>query len=138
VAEPTRLSVVHAHKGVVRWHLETAGRSCHSSRPELGENAIYHMARVLLAVEEYAAWLRASRTDSLLGPPTLSIGLIEGGSSANTVPDRCRVVVDRRVVPGDDPQAAPGQLLEWLKGRVPAGIPLFCSAPILSSPALGA
>jgi acetylornithine deacetylase/succinyl-diaminopimelate desuccinylase-like protein len=33
VAEPTRLNIVHAHKGVVRWHLLTAGRSCHSSSP---------------------------------------------------------------------------------------------------------
>src|SRR5262249_25945178 len=138
VAEPTRLSVVHAHKGVVRWHLETAGRSCHSSRPELGENAIYHMARVLPAVEEYAAWLRASRLDALLGPPTLSVGRSAGGTGANAARDRCRVVVARRLVPGEDPRAAPGQLLEWLKRKVPAGVPFSCSTPILSSPALGA
>ena len=33
VAEPTLLNIVNAHKGVVRWVLETAGRACHSSRP---------------------------------------------------------------------------------------------------------
>src|SRR5262245_43722667 len=36
VAEPTQLQIVNAHKGVVRWHLSTAGRSCHSSSPEQG------------------------------------------------------------------------------------------------------
>src|SRR5262249_5315656 len=44
VAEPTDLDIVTAHKGVVRWYLSTAGRSCHSSRPEQGVNAIYRMA----------------------------------------------------------------------------------------------
>ena len=41
----------------------TTGRSCHSSRPELGVNAIYHMANLLPLVERYADELRtASRT----------------------------------------------------------------------------
>ncbi|MFO0845409.1 MAG: peptidase dimerization domain-containing protein [Gemmataceae bacterium] len=54
VAEPTNLDVVHAHKGAVRWHLRTAGRSCRSSRPEQGVNAIYHMATLLGLVERFA------------------------------------------------------------------------------------
>src|SRR5262249_54855310 len=53
VAEPTGLQIVHAHKGVTRWHLTVRGRSCHSSRPEQGTNAIYHMADVLAQVERY-------------------------------------------------------------------------------------
>jgi acetylornithine deacetylase len=136
VAEPTQLQIVHAHKGAVRWHLETTGRSCHSSRPELGVNAIYHMARVLPAVEAFADWLRTSRTDPLLGPPTLSVGIIEGGTSVNTVPDRCRVEIDRRLIPGESPQDAPAQLTTWLKERVPGGVPWTCSEPWLSMPAL--
>src|SRR5436853_206201 len=48
VAEPTQLHIVHAHKGVVRCHVSTAGRSCHSSSPEQGINAIYHMGRLLV------------------------------------------------------------------------------------------
>src|SRR5207253_5434690 len=81
VAEPTCLKIVHAHKGVIRWHVETAGRSCHSSSPEQGVNAVYRMGRVLVGVEHYAERLRASRFDPLLGPPTLSVGRIEGGTS---------------------------------------------------------
>src|SRR5262249_54098533 len=60
VAEPTQLQIVNAHKGVVRWALTTAGRSCHSSRPELGVNAIYHMAVLLPLVERYAEELCAT------------------------------------------------------------------------------
>jgi acetylornithine deacetylase len=137
VAEPTQLNIVHAHKGVVRWHLLTTGRSCHSSSPEQGVNAIYRMGRVLVAVERYAERLRASRTDPLLGPPTLSIGRIEGGTSVNTVPDHCRVEVDRRVVPGEDPRAAPGQLAAYLKEEAGIDFPFTCAEPWMSKPALG-
>jgi acetylornithine deacetylase len=138
VAEPTGLEIVNAHKGAVRWHLETAGRSCHSSRPELGVNAIYHMAALLLDIERYADELRAARTDPLLGPATLSVGRIEGGTSVNTVPDRCAVEIDRRTLPGEDPLAAPAELTAYLRGRVSARISFTCSAPWLSAPALGA
>jgi acetylornithine deacetylase len=115
VAESTSLNIVHAHKGICRWLLTTTGRSCHSSAPEQGTNAIYRMGRLLTAIEGYAALVRASRTDPLLGPPTLSVGRIEGGTSVNTVPDRCGIEIDRRLIPGEDPQAAPGQLSAFLK-----------------------
>src|SRR6185369_6864954 len=120
VAEPTQLQIVHAHKGVVRWHVGTAGRSCHSSSPEQGVNAIYRMGRLLVGIEKFAEQLRASRSDPLLGPPTLSVGRIEGGSSVNTVPDKCRIEIDRRLIPGEDPKDAPGQLTAFLKQQ--AGI----------------
>jgi acetylornithine deacetylase len=115
VAEPTGLNIVHAHKGISRWRLFTAGRSCHSSAPEQGVNAIYRMGRLLVAIDRYAAELRASRTDPLLGPPTLSVGRIEGGTSVNTVPDRCCIEIDRRLIPGEDPLAAPDQLSAYMK-----------------------
>src|SRR5207248_3520262 len=65
VAEPTCLQIVNAHKGVVRWYVSTAGRSCHSSRPEQGVNAIYRMAGVLRGIEQFAEALRASHTDPI-------------------------------------------------------------------------
>ena len=137
VAEPTDLNVVHAHKGAVRWDLHTAGKSCHSSRPERGVNAIYHMAALLTHVERFAEELRATRVDPLLGTATLSVGRIEGGVSVNTVPDRCRVEIDRRLLPGEDPDEAAGQLLAYLRERVGDRITFSCSNPWLSAPALG-
>jgi len=106
VAEPTRLHVVDTHKGVVRWKLRTKGRACHSSRPDQGENAIYVMGHVLPAIEAYADQLMKSASHPRLGPPTLSVGRIEGGVSVNTVPDACVIEIDRRLLPGEDPQRA--------------------------------
>src|SRR5262249_24937033 len=98
----------------------------------------YHMARVLPHVERYAEELRASPGDARLGPPTLSVGRIEGGTSVNTVPDLCRVEVDRRLLPREDPAAAPGHLMEYLKRHVEGGIAYECSEPWLMAPALPA
>src|SRR5262249_43122275 len=67
VAEPTQLHIVDTHKGAARWILETTGRSCHSSRPELGVNAIYSMANLLSVLAHYAEELRTSRSDPRLG-----------------------------------------------------------------------
>jgi acetylornithine deacetylase len=137
VAEPTSLRVVKAHKGVCRWQMTTAGRSCHSSTPELGVNAIYRMSRLLVAIERYAAELRASRSDPLLGPPTLSVGRIEGGSSVNTIPDRCRIDVDRRLIPGEEAEDARRRFAEVLKAEHPE-VPFECGPIWINCPALGA
>lgn len=138
VAEPTRLNIVHAHKGVARWKLTTGGRSCHSSSPELGINAIYRMGKVLTAIEKFAEQLRASKSDPLLGPPTMSVGRIEGGSSVNTVPDRCQIEIDRRIIPGEVPKETPKQLADFLRGQAALAdmpfemTPLWINAPALS------
>lgn len=107
VAEPTVLDVVVAHKGALRWRCHARGRAGHSSQPQLGDNAIYRMARVLQALERYARDVVPTLgRHPLVGHPTLSVGLISGGVSVNTVPDRCTIEIDRRVLPAEDPQAA--------------------------------
>jgi acetylornithine deacetylase len=136
VAEPTCLDIVHAHKGAVRWTLHTTGRSCHSSRPELGVNAIYRMAGLLSLVERYAGELAASRADALLGPATLSVGRIEGGTSVNTVPDHCRAEVDRRVLPGETAQGVRQEFDAWLRKYAAEGSAFSCSDIWLNCPAL--
>lgn len=135
IAEPTLLDIVTAHRGAVRWKIRTAGRACHSSRPSDGINAIYRMARVLLAMEEYAALLPLSRPPHpLCGPATLSVGLISGGSSVNVVPDSCGIDIDRRLLPGEDPLAARQEIIDWLAPRF--DFELFHDQPWCNSPGL--
>jgi acetylornithine deacetylase len=137
VAEPTGLNIVHAHKGAVRWHLRTTGRSCHSSRPEQGINAIYHMGALMGLVERFADELRTRKTHPLLGSATLSVGRIEGGVSVNTVPDSCQVEIDRRTLPGEATAAVPAALGDYLRQHAPEHICWSLSQPWLSCPALG-
>jgi acetylornithine deacetylase len=137
VAEPTLLDVVVAHKGVVRWRCHTRGRAAHSSQPQQGENAIYHMARVLHSLEQYAAdVLPGSGNHRLLGRPSLSVGLIHGGVSVNTVPDGCTIEIDRRLLPGEDPLAAWQNAREYLASRLPDKFPVEHEEPLLVAPGL--
>jgi acetylornithine deacetylase len=101
VAEPTRLELINCHKGAVRWKVRTRGIACHSSTPGLGANAIYRMARVVAALADHAGELWASPPHAVLGPPSLSVGRIEGGQSVNVVPDWCEIEIDRRIIPGE-------------------------------------
>lgn len=118
VAEPTELDIVLAHRGATRWKIVTAGRACHSSEPQNGINAIYRMAPIISALEQYAAQLPTARPPHpLCGPATLSVGRIEGGISVNTVPDTCSIEIDRRVIPGEDGQEAIEGVRRYLEER---------------------
>jgi acetylornithine deacetylase/succinyl-diaminopimelate desuccinylase-like protein len=122
VAEPTDLNVVVAHRGVVRWQCTVHGRAAHSSRPEEGANAIYAMARVVRAIEEFHRLELASRpADPLCGPPTACVTTIHGGTGANTVPDRAVIDVDRRLAPEEHPQAAYDELVAYLASQADVG-----------------
>lgn len=106
VGEPTRLEVVVAHKGFVRWHMHTEGKSAHSSNPALGDNAIYQMSELIPLLRESLEPRLAARTHPLVGPATWSVGKITGGSSVNIVPETCTVEIDRRLLPGETASAA--------------------------------
>jgi acetylornithine deacetylase len=96
VAEPTLLNIVRAHKGVVRWQVETTGRACHSSRPEQGVNAIYRMGHLLAGLATYGEEVRGRQPDPILGPRTLSVGRIIGKHGTRLVPGRCRSTAPTR------------------------------------------
>ena len=102
VLEPTSLGVVTAHKGVLWLEVETAGVACHGSAPQNGRNAIYAMRRVLEVVETRFIPELAQYAHPTLGPATVNVGTIRGGSKINIVPDRCRIEIDCRLVPGAD------------------------------------
>jgi succinyl-diaminopimelate desuccinylase len=97
IAEPTNLDVVVAHKGALFVRLTTRGRSAHGSMPEQGVSAIDHMTLVL---DRLRGFDFAVERHALLGPPTLGVGTISGGSAVNLVPDHCTAELDIRTVPG--------------------------------------
>ena len=101
IGEPTRLELVTATKGAVRFTLQTKGRPAHSSQPERGNNAIYQMVDVIHHLRETLDPRFAARSHALVGYPTWAIGIIHGGHAANVIPETCEVVVDRRIIPGE-------------------------------------
>jgi acetylornithine deacetylase len=101
IGEPTKLELVTATKGAVRFTLQTKGRPAHSSQPHRGNNAIYQMVDVIRHLRETLDPRFAARSHPLVGYPTWAIGIIHGGHAANVIPETCEVVVDRRIIPGE-------------------------------------
>lgn len=103
VGEQTFNRVATAHKGVMRATVTTRGHSVHATNPDRGVNAINAMAHVLLALEAYHEAL-SERVHPLVGVPTCNVGVIQGGSTANAVADQCVIRLDRRMIPGENPE----------------------------------
>jgi acetylornithine deacetylase/succinyl-diaminopimelate desuccinylase-like protein len=100
--EPSRLDIGVAEAGFVDVRCEVYGASAHGSFPERGDNAIEKAARLALAMHEQEF---VHTSHPLLGtnvPGTLSI---EGGGELHVIPDRARLRIEVRVVPGG-PKAA--------------------------------
>ncbi len=132
VAEPTELQVVVAHKGVVRWRCHAHGRAAHSSQPQLGVNAIFKMRRVLEALERYQQEVVTGLGEHpRCGHPTLSVGVIAGGLSVNTVPDRCTIEIDRRLIPGEDPMPAYQHVIDYVSSQIGDDPAIEHEAPFL-------
>lgn len=102
VTEPTELEICTAHKGYAWFTVETNGVAAHGSRPDLGVDAIVKMGKVLIGLEALAEGLRASGiSHRLLGKGSVHAALIEGGQEWSSYPERCRLFVERRTVPGE-------------------------------------
>lgn len=122
IGEPTSFAVYRAHKGHVRLRLDVRGIGGHSSRPDLGVNAIAVSAAIAWEVEAIAAEMptRVTEEQRRLFPefPAIpfNLGTIHGGSADNMIADRCELVVAFRPAPGSDPKA----LLEEVVDRARA------------------
>ncbi|MER2507322.1 MAG: acetylornithine deacetylase/succinyl-diaminopimelate desuccinylase family protein [Amaricoccus sp.] len=100
------------HRGVWWAEVETFGRIAHGSMPFLGDCAARHMGAVLAEMEETLFPVLAARRTAMPVVPaaarasTLNINSLHGGQAepepgftgwpAPVVPDRCRMVIDRR------------------------------------------
>jgi putative selenium metabolism hydrolase len=76
------------------------GKSAHAASPRLGENAIYVAARLVFGLELLAEQLGE---DDFLGPGTLAVTDISStAGSRNAIPDRCALIIDRRLTLGEN------------------------------------
>ncbi len=119
VAEPTDCVPVHGHKGGFGLAVTVRGTAAHSSRPELGANAVEAAAPVVLAVAAEQERLAATEADTPVGVGTVSTTMIDGGLARNVIPDRCTLSVGRRIAPGEDPDAEAERLSALIRDACP-------------------
>jgi acetylornithine deacetylase/succinyl-diaminopimelate desuccinylase-like protein len=115
VGEPTRLQIVTAHKGSLWIRLETHGKAAHGSCPHLGKNAVHEMARIVDLFETSYSQRLQQRRHPLLGPPTINIGYMQGGTQPNIVPATCVAGADRRTLPGETEASVRAEMNSWLR-----------------------
>lgn len=113
VGEPTSLRLGVAQKGRAGILVEANGRSAHTSRPELGDNAIYKMMEAIARI----------RALPLPNDPEMGSGvceLIEIDSeprpSIGTVPHRCTARLALRLLPGESRQSVSERIAGALCG----------------------
>lgn len=127
---PHRICV--GHRGVWWGEIETFGRVGHGSMPFLGECAVRHMGAILHALEtEYIPLIQQRETAAPVAPEparrsSLNIASLHGGQPegadghlAPNVPDRARLIFDRRLIAEENLDAAK-QELRALLDRVAA------------------
>jgi acetylornithine deacetylase len=99
VTEPTELELCVAHKGFAWIEIETLGRSAHGSRYQDGIDANMRMGRVISRLEQLERQLRSSTPHPLLGPPSLHVGLLHGGTGPSIYAARCTLQLEWRMLP---------------------------------------
>ncbi len=122
VCEPTGLVIMPAHKGFVWVCIDFKGQAAHGSRPERGVDAIRHAGLFLSRLYEIEAALSLRSPHPLLGHGSIHAGTIEGGTAPSVYPSSCRLVLERRTLPGERADSVRAEV-EYLLGRLRSEVP---------------
>ena len=114
VGEPTSNATFTAHKGSLRPMVRVHGVSAHSGTPHLGENAIYRAGELLVLIAEHHEKVVRHRTHPLVGAASLTVTRMNGGHADNVLPGACDLLLDRRMVPGEDEEAVKREIDDLL------------------------
>lgn len=106
IGEPTGMTPVHMHKGIMMERIRVLGQSGHSSNPDLGRNAMETTHKVISELMRYRQELatRYSHPGFSIPMPTLNLGCIHGGDNPNRICGHCELDIDLRLTPGMDSQ----------------------------------
>lgn len=96
IGEPTGLDIGIAQKGCLWLEFEVHGKTSHGAYPEQGINAVDYAVLIASRLKAYVT----AKSHDILGHATAQITEISGGVAPNMTPDRCKVLMDMRLVPG--------------------------------------
>jgi acetylornithine deacetylase/succinyl-diaminopimelate desuccinylase family protein len=112
VTEATDLQLCTAHKGFSWIEVETHGRAAHGSRFDDGVDANMRMGLFLAELAHLERSLRESAPHPLLGPPSLHVGTIRGGTGASTYAAQCVAQIERRMLPHETEERVIAEIRE--------------------------
>jgi acetylornithine deacetylase len=144
IGEPTSLTPIRMHKGVMMESLTVTGIAGHSSNPSLGASATEGMHKV---INELLCWRdeiqRKHRNPVFDVPfPTMNIGSIHGGDNPNRICSHCETQIDIRPLPGMNLDSLRADLETRLSRVLPEQSklqltykPVFCGVPAFETAA---
>jgi putative selenium metabolism hydrolase len=115
ICEPSSRRVVVGQRGRAELVVEVEGRPSHSSRPDLGVNAVEAMADALLAARALELPAHPELGQAILVPTDV---ISRPFPALSVLPDRCTVTFDRRTLPGEGEQ----EVLAPLRAAVEAAV----------------
>ena len=110
IGEPSLMEIIPVHKGSGGAEVMIHGKAAHSSRPELGINAIQKAADFLYELRKLQKELD-KQPHPLLGPTMVECTMMNGGFKANIIPDQAHLTLNFRFIPGhEDPETS----VQWI------------------------
>lgn len=101
IGEPTNLTPVREHKGILMESIKFIGSSGHSSDPELGNSALEAMLEYMQRLMRFRSQLQQYQNPAFeVSSPTLNLGHIHGGDNPNRICGECELHIDLRFLPG--------------------------------------
>jgi succinyl-diaminopimelate desuccinylase len=101
VLEPSDLQIGIASRGLTWWEIMAYGTASHAGESEGSVNSIELALALLNNLDAYKKELDSRSAHPLLGKPTCSATMVKSGVKENVIPAECRVVLDRRMLPGE-------------------------------------
>lgn len=126
--EPTSMDICPGQRGFVRMEGLAKGRAGHASRPWEGVNAIQRAARDIEAL----ACLPMPVPHPLLGPTTIQVTKVSGGTATNVIPAECNFTLDIRTTPDCDNTAVAAKVRDVCRSEMTVGSDRIkpCSTPV--------
>lgn len=98
ITEPTGLKFGINERGRAGIEIETFGKVAHSSRPELGDNAVYRMMEAISSIRNMPRAKDAQMGEEVIALVDIRSTPYPGNGS---VPDYCRTFWESRILPGE-------------------------------------
>ncbi|MPM96930.1 Acetylornithine deacetylase [bioreactor metagenome] len=118
LGEATSLDIYLGHRGRAEIEMFSKGKMSHSSAPWLGINAVSKMLPVLSDIEKLTETMP---DDKVLGASTQVITHISCQPGwGSTLPDICKVIIDRRYIPTESSASALAQIQEIIDQHMKA------------------
>lgn len=102
LGEPTDLTVFRGQRGRMEVEITTYGKSAHGAHNQKGVNAVYKMAKIVNEIEKLDHNLPVKQP---LGKGSITVSNIKSEApSLCSVPDKCKIHIDRRMTVGENEQ----------------------------------